>query len=146
MINLYLWLKAFHIIAMVAWMAGLFYLPRLFVYHADAAPGSAVSETFKIMESRLARVIMAPAAILTWILGLALAYITGQLSEFQAWFVIKLVAVAALTGFHLLLLRHLRAFAEDRRPKPQRYYRAINEVPTVLLLIIVIMAVVKPFI
>jgi len=145
-INLYLWLKAFHIIAMVAWMAGLFYLPRLFVYHADAAPGSAVSETFKIMEARLARVIMAPAAILTWVLGLSLAHITGQLGEFQAWFIIKLMAVAALTGFHLLLLRHLRAFADDHRLKPQRYYRAINEVPTVLLLIIVIMVVVKPFI
>jgi len=146
MINFYLWFKAFHIIAMVAWMAGLFYLPRLFVYHADAAPGSAVSETFKVMERRLAAAIMMPAAIVTWGLGLGLAHITGQFSAPQAWFLIKLVAVLGLTGFHLLLLRHKNDFAVDRRLKPARYYRMINEVPTVLLIVIVIMAVVKPFI
>jgi protoporphyrinogen IX oxidase len=130
---------------MVAWMAGLFYLPRLFVYHSDSAPGSAVSETFKTMEARLARVIMMPAAILTWVFGVCLAYITGQLGSPQAWFLIKMTAVLALTGFHMLLLRHLHDFAHDRRSKPQRYYRAVNEVPSVLLVIIVIMAVVKPF-
>jgi len=145
-INLYLWFKAFHIVAMVAWMAGLFYLPRLFVYHADAVPGSAVSETFKVMESRLARLIMAPAAIATWVLGLGLAHITGQFSEPQAWFMIKMVAVIGLSLFHVLLLQHRTAFAADRRIKPARYYRMINEVPTVLLIVIVIMAVVKPFI
>ena len=146
MINLYLWFKAFHIIAMVAWMAGLFYLPRLFVYHADAAPGSAVSETFKIMERRLAVAIMAPAAIATWVLGLGLAYITGQFNAPQTWFLVKIVAVLALSGFHILLLQHKYAFAADRRVKPSRYYRMINEVPTVLLIVIVVMAVVKPFI
>lgn len=146
MINLYLWFKAFHIIAMVAWMAGLFYLPRLFVYHADAAPGSAVSETFKVMERRLASAIMAPAAILTWVLGLGLAHITGQFGEPQAWFLIKIVAVVGLSAFHILLLQHKTAFAHDRRIKPARYYRMINEIPTVLLIVIVIMAVVKPFI
>jgi putative membrane protein len=146
MINFYLWFKAFHIIAMVAWMAGLFYLPRLFVYHCDAAPGSAVSETFKIMERRLAAAIMAPAAILTWVLGLGLAHITGQFQAPQTWFLVKIVAVLALTGFHILLLRHKNAFASDRRIKPARYYRMINEVPTVLLIVIVVMAVVKPFI
>jgi putative membrane protein len=129
---------------MVAWMAGLFYLPRLFVYHADVAPGSAVSETFKIMERRLAVAIMAPAAIATWIMGLALAYITGQFGEPQTWFLIKFVAVVALSAFHIVLLQHKKAFAEERRPKPSRYYRMINEVPTVLLIVIVIMAVVKP--
>ncbi len=146
MINLYLWFKAFHIIAMVAWMAGLFYLPRLFVYHADAAPGSAVSETFKVMERRLASAIMMPAALLTWALGLGLAHITGQFSAPQSWFLIKIVAVLGLTGFHLLLLRYKRLFALDRRVKTARYYRMINEIPTVLLIVIVIMAVVKPFI
>ena len=146
MINLYLWFKAFHIVAMVAWMAGLFYLPRLFVYHAETAPGPAVSETFKVMERRLASAIMAPAAILTWALGLGLAHITGQLSAPQTWFLIKMVAVLGLTGFHFLLLKHKRAFASDQRPKPSRYYRMINEVPTVLLIVIVVMAVVKPFI
>lgn len=146
MINFYLWFKAFHIIAMVAWMAGLFYLPRLFVYHCDAAPGSAVSETFKVMERRLAAAIMAPAAILTWMLGLGLAHITGQFEAPQTWFLIKFVAVLALTGFHILLLRHKNAFANDRRDKPARYYRMINEVPTILLIVIVVMAVVKPFI
>jgi protoporphyrinogen IX oxidase len=146
MINLYLWFKAFHIIAMVAWMAGLFYLPRIFVYHADAAPGSAVSETFKIMERRLAVAIMAPAAIATWVLGLGLAHLTGQFSAPQTWFLVKIVAVLALSGFHILLLQHKNAFAADRRVKPSRYYRMINEVPTVLLIVIVVMAVVKPFI
>jgi putative membrane protein len=129
---------------MVAWMAGLFYLPRLFVYHADAAPGSAVSETFKVMEARLAGVIMAPAAILTWGLGVGLAHITGQFSEPQTWFLIKMAAVVALSCFHILLLQHKSAFAADRRIKPSRYYRMLNEVPTVLLIIIVVMAVVKP--
>jgi putative membrane protein len=145
MANLYLWLKAFHIIAVIAWMAGLFYLPRLFVYHAGMAPLSAISETFKVMEARLARIIMLPAAILAWVLGLGLAFVTGQLQDPQLWFLIKFLAVVALTGFHVLLIRHLRAFADDRRPKSEGYYRAVNEVPTVLMIIIVIMAVVKPF-
>jgi len=145
MANLYLWLKAFHIIAVIAWMAGLFYLPRLFVYHAGTAPKSAMSETFKIMESRLARIIMLPAAILAWVLGLGLAHVTGQFQDLQIWFLIKFLAVLALTGFHVLLVRHLKAFAIDQRPKSERYYRAINEVPTLLMIIIVIMAVVKPF-
>jgi putative membrane protein len=105
-----------------------------------------VSETFKIMERRLAAAIMAPAAILTWLLGLGLAHVTGQFSAPQTWFLIKLVAVLGLTGFHILLLRHKNDFAADRRIKPARYYRMINEIPTILLIIIVIMAVVKPFI
>jgi protoporphyrinogen IX oxidase len=145
MANLYLWLKAFHIIAVIAWMAGLFYLPRLFVYHANTAPLSAMSEAFKVMEARLARIIMLPAAVLAWVLGLGLAYVTGQLQDPQVWFLIKFLAVVALTGFHVLLIRHLRGFADDQRHKSEGYYRALNEVPTVLMVIIVIMAVVKPF-
>ena len=145
MANLYLWLKAFHIIAVIAWMAGLFYLPRLFVYHSATAALSAMSETFKIMEARLARIIMLPAAVLAWALGLALAYITGQFGDPQGWFLIKFAAVVALTAFHMVLIRHLCAFAGDERPKSERYYRALNEVPTVLMILIVIMAVVKPF-
>jgi putative membrane protein len=145
MASLYLWLKAFHLIAVIAWMAGLFYLPRLFVYHAGTAPLSAMSETFKVMEGRLARIIMLPAAILAWVLGLGLAHVTGQLQDPQVWFLIKFLAVVALTGFHVLLVRHVRDFADDKRLKSEAYYRALNEVPTVLLLIIVIMAVVKPF-
>jgi len=145
MANLYLWLKAFHIIAVIAWMAGLFYLPRLFVYHANTAPLSAMSETFKVMEVRLARIIMMPAAILAWVLGVGLAYVAGQLQDPQLWFLIKVLAVVALTAFHVVLVRHMRDFANDRRPKSEGYYRTLNEVPTVLMIIIVIMAVVKPF-
>ncbi|MGE3832311.1 MAG: protoporphyrinogen oxidase HemJ [Parvibaculaceae bacterium] len=141
---LYLWLKAFHIIAVTAWMAGLFYLPRLFVYHSDVAPGSATSETFKIMERRLLRAIMLPAMIVSWALGLALAYETGVFSDWPLWFVGKAACVVALTGFQIWLAALVSRFAADERPANARFFRMINEIPTLLLIAIVLLAVLKP--
>jgi|SRR3954451_5261559 len=140
----YLWLKAFHIVAVTAWMAGLFYLPRLFVYHRDSAPGSAVSETFKLMEDRLYRVIMMPAMIASWALGLGLAGLTGVLWAPQLWFLVKAVAVVGLTAFHFWLGDVGRRFRLDKRPHTERLFRLVNELPTGLLIVIVVMAVVKP--
>jgi putative membrane protein len=140
---LYLWIKAFHIIAVIAWMAGLFYLPRLFVYHADAEKGSVQSETFKVMERRLLRVIMNPAMILTWGLGLTLAWLGGAWSE--GWLHAKLALVVAMTLFHMWLAICRRRFGEDANAYPARTYRLANELPTLLVIGIVILAVVKPF-
>jgi putative membrane protein len=140
----YLWLKAFHIVAVTAWMAGLFYLPRLFVYHRSSAPGSAVSETFKVMERRLYGAIMMPAMVVSWILGIALAWITGVLFEPQLWFVVKAVAVVGLTAFHFWLGGFGRQFGADKRPRTERFFRMINEIPTLVLIVTVVMAVVKP--
>lgn len=140
----YLWLKAFHIIAVTAWMAGLFYLPRLMVYHRRTALGGETSETFKVMERRLLKAIMLPAMALSWILGLALIWVTDGLNPPSLWLTVKLLCVMAMTGFHFWLARFVRAFAEDERPRDERFFRMINEVPTVLLIVIVIMAVVKP--
>lgn len=140
----YLWLKAFHIIAVTAWMAGLFYLPRLMVYHRRTAIGSETSEIFKVMERRLLKAIMVPAMVVSWLLGLSLIWVTDAFSSFSLWLVIKLAAVVALSGFHFWLARFVKAFAEDERPRDEKFFRMINEFPTVLLIIIVIMAVVKP--
>jgi protoporphyrinogen IX oxidase len=140
----YLWLKAFHIIAVVAWMAGLFYLPRLMVYHRRTAIGGEVSETFKVMERRLLKAIMYPAMGLSWALGLSLIWVTDAFASLSLWLVVKLVAVVAMTAFHQWLAYFVKAFAEDERPRDERFFRMINEVPTVLLIVIVIMAVVKP--
>ena len=139
----YSWLKALHIIAVVAWMAGLFYLPRLFVYHADAAPGSETSETFKTMEERLLNVIMNPALVATWIFGLLTAASTGYWTA--PWLHAKLALVVGLTVVHHLLARDRKAFARDERPHSARYYRILNEVPTIGLILIVLLAVLKPF-
>ena len=140
----YLWLKAFHIIAVVAWMAGLFYLPRLMVYHRRTAIGGEVSETFKVMERRLLKAIMYPAMGLSWVLGLSLIWVTDAFANLSLWLVVKLIAVVAMTVFHQWLAYFVKAFAEDERPRDERFFRMINEVPTVLLIVIVIMAVVKP--
>jgi putative membrane protein len=140
----YLWLKAFHLIAVVAWMAGLFYLPRLMVYHRRTAIGGETSETFKVMERRLLRAIMHPAMAVSWILGLALIWVSDAFASLSLWLVVKLIAVVALTGFHFWLASFVIAFHEDERPRDERFFRTINEIPTVLLIVIVIMAVVKP--
>ena len=140
---IYIWLKAAHIIAMVAWMAGLFYLPRLFVYHADAEVGSDKSETFKIMERRLQQAIMRPAMIATWVFGLALAWLGNWWSE--PWFVAKVCLVLVVSGFDGWLAARRREFAADANTRPARTYRIANEVPTLLLVAIVILVVVKPF-
>jgi putative membrane protein len=140
---LYLWFKAFHIIAVIAWMAGMLYLPRLLVYHCEAAPGSVQSETFKVMERRLLRAIINPAMIATWALGLWLAWDAGFFSD--AWLHAKLALVLVLSGVHGFLARWVHDFAKDRNTHPQRFYRIVNEVPTLLMILIVILVVVKPF-
>jgi putative membrane protein len=141
----YPWIKALHIIAVIAWMAGMLYLPRLFVYHVDATPGSAQSETFKVMERRLLKAIINPSMIAAVLLGLTLLAVPGLVAWSDLWIWIKLVGVAGLVGIHHLCVRAVRAFAEDRNTRPARYWRVVNEVPALLMLIIVIMVVVKPF-
>jgi putative membrane protein len=143
--ELLVWIKALHVIAAFAWMAGLFYLPRLFVYHANTQPGSEMSELLKTMERRLLNAIMRPAMVAVWMLGLVAAYFGGWFSSFEWWFAIKFVAVLAMSGFHGRLERHRREFAQDLRLNDGRYFRIINEVPTVLLIVIVIMVIVRPF-
>ena len=138
-----LWLKALHVIAVISWMAGLLYLPRLFVYHCEAEPGSKQSETFKMMEQRLLRLIMNPAMIVVWVTGPLLAWQTGMLHD--RWLAAKFVLVCLLTGFHHALGRWRKAFAADRNLRPPRYFRVANEVPTLLMVAIVILVVVKPF-
>ena len=140
---LYDWLKAFHVIAVIAWMAGMLYLPRLFVYHCEAQRGSIQSETFKIMERRLLKAIINPAMIVTWILGLFLAWQGGWLAA--GWLHTKLALVLAMSGVHGLLSKTVKVFAQDRNVRPAGFYRMLNEVPTLLMIGIVILAVVKPF-
>jgi putative membrane protein len=140
---MYDWIKAFHIIALIAWMAGMLYLPRLFVYHAVAEIGSPQSETFKLMERRLLRAIMNPAMIATWLLGLWLVWQGGWLRA--PWLHGKLVLVLLLSAAHGLFARWVKDFAADRNRHSQRFYRVANEVPTVLLIGIVILVVIKPF-
>ena len=139
-----LWIKALHVIAVIAWMAGLLYLPRLFVYHSETAPGSAESERFKVMERRLLRAIMGPAMGAAWILGVALAVIT-EAWNMGGWFHAKFLLVIGLSALHGISGRWQRDFAQDLRPRSQRFYRIANEVPAVLMVVIVILAVVKPF-
>lgn len=138
-----LWVKALHVVAVISWMAGLLYLPRLFVYHADAERGSVQSETFKVMERRLLRAIMNPAMIVVWITGPLLAYWLGV--YWDGWFLAKFALVCALTVYHHALGRWRTAFAEDRNRHPARTFRIANEIPTVLMLGIVVMVIVKPF-
>lgn len=142
---MYLWFKAFHVIAVVAWMAGLFYLPRLFVYHEMSAVGSETSELFKVMERRLLKAIMTPAAVVSWVFGLLTAWQAGYLVTLPVWFVLKVALVLALSAFHLKAAGFVRAFTADERGRGDRYYRVFNEIPTVLLIGIVILVVVQPF-
>ncbi|MBB45697.1 MAG: TIGR00701 family protein [Rhodospirillaceae bacterium] len=141
--EIYLWIKALHIVAVIAWMAGILYLPRLFVYHAMQIPGSEVSETFKIMERRLLRFIMNPAMIISFALGGWLILINPGLLE-QPWMQYKVIALVIMTGFHASLSRWRRFFAIDQNTFSPRFFRVINEVPTVLMIIIVLLAVLKP--
>ena len=140
---MYLWLKALHIIAVIAWMAGMLYLPRLFVYHATSKLGSDLSETFKTMERRLLTFIMLPAMIVTWIVGIVLL-LQGQWLG-AGWLHAKLVAVAAMTILHGLFAHWVNEFRFDRNRHLQKFYRVVNEIPTVLLIFIVVLATVKPF-
>ena len=145
LVQAYPWLKALHIVSMVAWMAGLLYLPRLYVYHAMAPAGSDRSETFKIMERRLQRGIMTPAMIATFGFGLALTGTPGVVDWHRGWIWAKLALVAGLATFHVLLARWRMAFAADRNRKAARFCRTVNELPTLALIAIVVLAVVKPF-
>ena len=141
--SLYLWLKALHVIAVIAWMAGMLYLPRLFVYHCEAPVGSPQSETFKVMERRLLHAIINPAMGATWVLGLWLAWDSGF---FRAgWLHAKLALVIAMSAVHGQLTRYMRDFAADKNRHSQKFYRILNEVPTILMIFIVILVVVKPF-
>ena len=137
------WLKAAHLIAVIAWMAGMLYLPRLFVYHAATEPGSAQSETFKVMERRLLRIIINPAMVATWVLGMWLAFEGGWFRS--GWFHAKFALVIVMSAVHGFFARWVREFAEDENKHSERFYRIINEVPTVLMILIVILVVVKPF-
>ncbi|QPH55888.1 protoporphyrinogen oxidase HemJ [Pontivivens ytuae] len=143
LIGSYLWVKAAHIVAVVSWMAGLLYLPRLFVYHVErGTPGSEVSETFKVMEMKLYRFIMNPAMMVSWVLGLWLAAIPGVIG---GWFLGKLAAVIAMTWFHIWLGKRRKEFLADENVRSGRTYRLMNEVPTVLLIAIAVLVIVKPF-
>jgi protoporphyrinogen IX oxidase len=138
-----LWVKALHVISVIAWMAGMLYLPRLFVYHAEAAKGSETSETFKLMERRLLKAIVNPSMILVFLTGFTLVYLTGDWQD--GWWQAKFVLVLVLTGLHGYFARCVRSFADDRNERPARFYRFLNEAPTILMIFIVVLAVVKPF-
>jgi putative membrane protein len=140
---MYVWVKAFHVIAVISWMAGMLYLPRLFVYHCGVSIGSAQSETFKVMERRLLKIIINPAMMVSWILGLWLAWSGGSFQT--GWLEAKLVLALMLSGLHGLMVRWNRDFAQDRNRHSARFYRLVNEIPTLLMVGIVILVVVKPF-
>ncbi len=146
LLTLYPWTKALHVISVIAWMAGLFYLPRLFVYHAEraCAPGE-LSETLKLMERKLLKVIMNPASVATWTFGLALMVTPGIIDWSAGWVHAKATLVLGMTAYHHLLVRWWKAFAEDRNMRSGRFYRIANEVPTILMIGIVVMVIVRPF-
>lgn len=141
--NPYLWMKALHIIGVISWMAGMLYLPRLYVYHAGVAPGSEASEMLKVMERRLLRFIINPAMIVTWGFGIWLAVMTDAMHA--GWFHGKLTLLFGMQIVHAMLARARKQFARDERPHSAKYYRILNEVPTALLVIIVFLVVLKPF-
>jgi len=140
---MYEWIKALHVIAVISWMAGMLYLPRLFVYHCQAEAGSKQSETFKIMERRLLKVIINPAMIVTWVAGLYLAWRGHWFAS--GWFHAKFALVIVLSGVHGFFSRCVKDFAADRNSRDHKFYRIINELPTILMILIVILVVVKPF-
>ena len=144
--SLYPWTKALHLISVIAWMAGMFYLPRLFVYHTSLAPGSAESERFKVMEHRLFKQIINPAMIASWSFGLLLLATPGVVDwAHDGWWHVKFAMVLLMSGFHGELSRWRRGFLEDRNRHSHKFYRIANEVPTLLMIVIVIMVIVKPF-
>ena len=143
MVESYQWIKALHLISVIAWMAGMLYLPRLYVYHCAAAPGSEMSETFKVMERRLLRGIMGPAMIATWVFGLWLLYLSEAWRE--GWFMAKGVLIVAMTLMHHFFALWRKDFEADRNTRPAKFYRIANEVPTVLMIAIVVLVIVQPF-
>ncbi len=147
LIALYPWTKALHVISVIAWMAGIFYLPRLFAYHAEKGePGSEMSETFKVMERKLLRIIMNPAMTATWVFGLALIFTPGIVDwATDHWFHVKALLVIAMTWFHHALAKWRKDFDKDQNQRPGKFYRMWNEAPTLLMFGIVIMVIVRPF-
>ena len=145
LLPLYPWIKSLHVISMIAWMAGMLYLPRLFVYHCEVKPGSAESERFKVMECRLLKLIINPAMIATWCFGLLLVATPGIVDWGAGWWHVKLLCVILMSAVHGVLSARRRAFLEDRNTKPQRYFRILNEVPTLLMIVIVFMVIARPF-
>jgi len=141
----YAWIKAVHVIAVISWMAGLLYLPRLFVYHCAAAPGSETSETLKVMERRLLRAIMTPAMTVSWICGLIMLAAGGEALWSETWMIVKLVGVLALSAAHREMAKWRKDFEADRNTRGDKFYRIANEVPTLLMIVIVIMVIVQPF-
>jgi len=137
------WIKAFHVISVIAWMSGMFYLPRLFVYHTETTPGSPESERFKVMERRLLKAIINPAMMATWVFGLTLLSVFPVYKE--NWFEAKFALVIVMSGLHGYFVGRVRAFAEDRNDKSARFYRILNEVPPLLMVFIVILVIVRPF-
>jgi putative membrane protein len=142
--NSVLWLRAFHVIAVIAWMSGMLYLPRLFVYHTETTPGSAESERFKVMERRLLRAIMNPAMIAVWVFGILQLVVTPAIAK-EPWMQAKLTLVLIMSGLHGYFAGLVKKFARDTNDKPARFYRILNEVPTVLMILIVILVIVQPF-
>jgi putative membrane protein len=140
---MYEWVKALHVVAIISWMAAILYLPRLMIYHCDAEIGSVQSETFKVMERRLLKAIMTPAMVVSWATGLYLAWRGGWLGA--GWFHLKFAAVIGMSAAHGFLAAQVKRFAADANLRPQRFFRIVNEVPTVLMLVIVAMVIVKPF-
>lgn len=144
--DLYPWTKALHVISVIAWMAGLFYLPRLFVYHAMEDNSQSMSDRFKVMEMKLYKYITMPAMISSWTFGLMIVLTPGIIDlESDVWFYIKLLCAILMTIFHFVLGSHVNHFASDTNDKPEKYFRIINEIPTILMIIIVFMAILRPF-
>ena len=144
--EVYPWTKALHVISVIAWMAGLFYLPRLFVYHAERAAGPAeLNDTFKVMERKLLKFIMTPASIATWVFGVVLVSTPGIVDWAEPWVHVKAALVIAMTAYHHLLVRWCGAFAQDRNRRSGRFYRLANEVPALIMIGIVVMVIVRPF-
>ena len=142
--NTYLLLKSIHLIAVISWMAGLLYLPRIFVYHAEKEKNKEISETFKIMERRLMIYIMNPAMILSWIFGLMLIFSHGMEIHLVLWIQLKLLLVILLTIYHFFLARYLKKFAINENKKTSKFFRIINEIPTVLLILVIFIIIYKP--
>lgn len=145
LLALYPWTKALHIVAVIAWMAAMLYLPRLYVYHCETKPGSESSERFKVMERRLYKQILLPAMTATFVFGIMLALTPGAVEWDRGWFYVKLAAVLSLAGVHGAMGRWRRDFLHDRNARTQRFFRIVNEVPTLLMVVAVVMVVVRPF-
>ena len=143
--DLYPWTKALHLIAVMFWMGGMYYLPRLFVYHAEAAPGSPEAQTFKVMERRLLRGIINPAMVAAWILGVSLLLTPGLIDWSNGWIHVKLGLVILLSAYHGFLSRWRRAFERDEVPYSSRFFRIVNEIPPLFTIFIVILVIVRPF-